>query len=251
MSILYKIFLLCWAAWCIFVFIVLCLVLLPILVIAVLSRSERLLYAAHFAPTRLARVCLFLFGIRLEIKNQEYIDPRGQYIYISNHRSLLDAVIAGAAIPNYVKFLGKSEMLKWPVLGYLLDKFYVPVQRHDKADRTQSLKLMEEKLKSGCSFFICPEGSCNTTDQFFTHFYNGAFKVSADTGIPLVPLTFVGSAQRWPRKEPRIYPGKLIVYWHAPIAASAFEGDDLEIGKGKVIAMMREDLIRHYPSGKY
>ena len=233
------------------VFVVLCLILFPILIIAVMSRSERLIYAAHFVPTRLARVCLFLFGIRLEIRNKEYIDPRGQYIYISNHRSLLDAVIAGAVIPNYVKFLGKAEMLKWPVLGYLLDKFYVPVQRQNKEDRTHSLKLMEEKLKSGCSFFICPEGTCNTSDDFFTHFYNGAFRISADTGISLVPLTFVGSAERWPRSETLIHPGRLVVYWHKPVPAIAFRDGNIESGKQEVMEMMREDLLKHYPTGKY
>ncbi|MCW3124665.1 MAG: phospholipid/glycerol acyltransferase, partial [Bacteroidetes bacterium] len=129
MHIIRKILLSLWTVWCALVFVVACLVLLPILVIAVLSRSRRLIYAAHFAPTRLARIGLFLFGVQLEIRGREYMDPDGQYIFISNHRSLLDAMIAGAVIPNYVKFLGKKEMLKWPVLGYLLDKFYVPVER--------------------------------------------------------------------------------------------------------------------------
>jgi 1-acyl-sn-glycerol-3-phosphate acyltransferase len=251
MKTIYKILLIPWAAWCILVFIILCLILLPVLVIAVLSRSERLIYAAHFAPTRLARICLFLFGIRLEIRGREHIDPKGPYIFTSNHRSLLDAVVAGASIPNYVKFLGKKEMLKWPVLGYLLDKFYVPVERNNKEDRTQSMRLVEEKLKSGASFFICPEGTCNRTDEFFTHFYNGAFRMSADTGIPLMPLTFIGSGDRWPRSEPRIYPGRLIVYYHVPIPASAFQGDNLESGKQQVIELMRQDLLKHYPSGKY
>jgi 1-acyl-sn-glycerol-3-phosphate acyltransferase len=233
------------------VFVILCLLLFPILVIAVLSRSERLIYAAHFVPTRLARVCLFLFGVNLKIENKEYIDPDGQYIYVSNHRSLLDAVVAGAVIPNYLKFLGKAEMLKWPVLGYLLDKFYVPVQRHDKADREHSMKLMAEKLKTGCSFFICPEGSCNTSDEFFAHFYSGAFKISADTGIPLVPLTFIDSAKRWPRHDSYIYPGELIVYFHPPIAATAFKDGNLEEGKETVKGIMRQDLLKYYPSGKY
>jgi 1-acyl-sn-glycerol-3-phosphate acyltransferase len=228
MKTIYKILLIPWAAWCILVFIILCLILLPVLVIAVLSRSERLIYAAHFAPTRLARICLFLFGIRLEIRGREHIDPKGQYIFTSNHRSLLDAV-----------------------LGYLLDKFYVPVERNNKEDRTQSMRLVEEKLKSGASFFICPEGTCNRTDEFFTHFYNGAFRMSADTGIPLMPLTFIGSGDRWPRSEPRIYPGRLIVYYHVPIPASAFQGDNLESGKQQVIELMRQDLLKHYPSGKY
>ena len=212
------------------------------------SRSERLIYWAHFVPTRLARVFLFLYGVRLEIRGREHMDPDGQYIFVANHRSLMDAVIAGAVIPNYVKFLGKAEMLRWPVLGYLLNHFYVAVERHSKEDRVQSMKLMEEKLKSGASFFICPEGSCNTTTDFFTHFYHGAFRMSAATGIPIMPLTFVGSGERWPRHDSFIYPGPLIVYYHAPVPASHFQ---IPEGKQEVIEIMRQDLRRHYPEGKY
>ncbi len=242
-----------WAIWCLMVFITLCLILFPVLFLSVLSGHARIIRAAHFAPPALARVALVLFGIRLEIRGRELIDPNGQYVYISNHRSLLDAVIAGAVIPNYVKFLGKAEMLKWPVLGYLLDKFYVPVQRQDSADRARSIQIMEEKIMTGCSFFICPESTCNTTEEFLTRFYNGAFRLSADTDVPLVPLTFIGAGEIWPRKGRKlIHPGrKLIVYWHRPIPASEFQGDRLTEGREKVKALVRTDLLRHYPSGKY
>jgi 1-acyl-sn-glycerol-3-phosphate acyltransferase len=234
------------------VFVILCAILFPVLLLAVLSGNARIIRAAHFVPTRLARAAIFLFGIRLEIHGREYIDPHGQYVYISNHRSLLDAVIAGAVIPNYVKFLGKAEMLKWPVLGYLLDKFYVPVQRHDSADRAKSMQIMEEKIRTGCSFFICPESTCNTTSAFLTRFYNGAFRLSADTGVPLVPLTFIGSGERWPRRGQKlIHPGRLIVYWHPPVPASDFQGDRLTAGRENVEALIRADLLKHYPTGSY
>jgi 1-acyl-sn-glycerol-3-phosphate acyltransferase len=188
----------------------------------------------------------------MEIRGREHIDPKGQYIYISNHRSYLDSVIAGAVLPGYVKFLGKAEMLRWPVLGYLLSKFYVSVKREDKEQRTRSMAEMEEKIKTGCSFFICPEGTCNDTQDFFIRFYNGAFKLSGETGIPLVPLTFVGSGDIMPRKTLLlIRPGKLVVYWHAPIPASEFPPGNVEPGKEKVMEIMRKDLLKHYPSGRY
>jgi 1-acyl-sn-glycerol-3-phosphate acyltransferase len=240
-----------WAVWCLIVFIVLCLILFPVLVLAVLSGSDRIIRLAHFAPTRLARVALWLWGIRLEIRGRELIDPDGQYVYVSNHSSLLDAVVAGAAIPNYLKFLGKAEMLQWPVLGYLLSHFYVAVQRQDSADRARSMAIMEEKISTGCSFFICPESTCNTTGQFLTRFYNGAFRLSADTGVPLVPLTFVGSGDRWPRGQVMIHPGRLIVYWHQPIPAENFQGDKLAEGREQVEAIIHADLLLHYPAGHY
>lgn len=51
-----------------------------------------------------------MWGIKIEIRNKELIDAKGQYIYISNHRSYLDAFIAANVIPNFLKYLGKAEM---------------------------------------------------------------------------------------------------------------------------------------------
>ena len=49
-----------------------------------------------------------------------------------------------------------------------------------------------------------------------------------------------------------IQPGtKLIVYWHPPIASSTFEGDRLADGREQVEAIIRADLLRHYPDGRY
>jgi 1-acyl-sn-glycerol-3-phosphate acyltransferase len=251
MHIIKTIFLYLWALWCTVVFIVLCLILFPILFLAVMSGNKKIIRAAHFVPTRFARVVLFLWGIRLDIKNRELINPRCQYVFVSNHRSLLDAVIAGAVIPNYLKFLGKAEMLRWPVLGYLLSRLYVPVQRQDAGDRAQSMKIMEEKIKTGCSFFICPESTCNTTTSFLTRFYNGAFRLSADTGVPLVPLTFIGSGDRWPRGQILMHPGKLIIYFHKPIPAEEFQGAKLDKGRENVESIIRDDLLHHYPEGHY
>ena len=246
-----KILLHLWVLWCLLVFAVLCILVFPVLVLAVLSHSARLMRAAHYVPPMAARVCLFLFGMSIEIRNKELIDADGQYIYISNHRSLLDAVIAGAVIPNYLKFLGKAEMLKWPVLGYLVDKFYVAVERGDEVARKQSMLLMQEKIKTGASFFICPEGTCNRGPELLTHFHSGAFRLSADTGVPLVPLTFIGSGERWPRSSYLIHPGPLLIYWHAAIPASEFAEDRFTEGKEKVINIIKEDLLKHYPAGKY
>jgi 1-acyl-sn-glycerol-3-phosphate acyltransferase len=223
----------------------------PLLILAVLVNNAALLRLAHYVPTRLARVGLLLMGIKLHIINPELIDADGQYIYISNHRSYLDAIIAGAAIPNYLKFLGKAEMLSWPGVGYLLGKYYVPVWRKDKDHRAWSMHEMEEKVKTGCSFFICPEGTCNVGTDFFTRFYDGAFRLSVETGIPLVPLTIIGSGELMPRNKMLIHPGTITLYWHPSITASSFEGDKMEAGKAAVIEQMRIHLLAHYPSGRY
>ena len=240
-----------WAMWCIIVMTVLCSILFPLIYMAVMSGRDSVIRAAHRLPLLAARMGLRLMGVRLDVRHGEIPDPAGQYVYISNHRSLLDPLIAGAVIPNYLKFLGKTEMLRWPVLGYLLGKFYVPVQRNEEADRKKSMDAMVEKMRTGCSFFICPEGTCNRGPELLTHFHSGAFRLAAETGVPLVPLTFVGAGERMPRDSYLLYPGTVTVYCHPAIAASEFQETKLTEGKERVINMIKADLLAHYPSGKY
>ena len=251
MKILYTLFIYLWSAWCYVMISTVALLCFPILVLAVLTRHEGIIRATHFLPTRAARLGLFLCGIKVEIRGKEHIDPMGQYVYISNHRSYLDGVIAGAVIPNFVKFLGKAEMLSWPVVGFLLKHYYVPVWRDDKQHRAWSLAQMEQKIKTGCCFFICPEGTCNITDDYFIHFHSGAFRLAADAHISLVPLTFIGSGERMPRNRFLIHPGKIIVYWHSAIPAVELTTDTIEQNKDKVKAIMTADLLKHYPMGRY
>jgi 1-acyl-sn-glycerol-3-phosphate acyltransferase len=233
------------------VFVVLAIICFPFLVVAVFTGNSKIIKAAHYLPAYGARIALFLWGVKIEIRNKELIDAKGQYIYISNHRSYLDAFIAANVIPNFLKYLGKAEMLQWPMIGYLLKNYYVPVWRKDKDNRAWSMQEMEEKVKTGCSFFICPEGTCNISEDFFIRFYHGAFKLSLETGIPIVPLTFIGAGERMPRSKFLLTPGSIVVYWHPPIFPSEFSMDTTDEVRERVLAIMRKDLLVHYPEGKY
>ncbi len=240
-----------WSVWCMLIFAVLMLILFPILVLAVVIGNERLIKAAHYWATFTAKLSLFFFCVCVKVHNQQLVDPNGQYIYIANHRSYLDAILAGGVIPNFLKYLGKAEILNWPILGFLMKHYYVAVWRNDKANRSWSMQEMKEKVKTGCSFFICPEGTCNIGDEFFTAFYDGAFKLSLETGIPIVPLTFVNTGELMPRNSFLLLPGTVDVYWHEPILATNINREDLNEVKQKVQDIMRKDLLLHYPNGKY
>ena len=172
-------------------------------------------------------------------------------IYVSNHMSYLDAFIAGATIPNFLKYLGKAEILAWPGLGYLLKKFYVPVWRDDPEHRHRSMEQMNEKLKTGASFFICPEGTCNTTPELLKYFHKGAFRLAIHNQIPVVPLTFVGAADLFPRNGFMLRPGTITVYWSQPISIQGLTDADAAMLREQCMHIIRGNLLKHYPAGQY
>jgi 1-acyl-sn-glycerol-3-phosphate acyltransferase len=237
-----------WTLWCTLLFVLVVAIMLPFLFIIVWINNDKLTRWAHYVPSYLSRMLLVMWGVRLQIVGKELMKPEDQLIYISNHMSYLDAFVAAAAIPNFVKYLGKAEILAWPGLGYLLKKFYVPVKRDDPENRHWSMEQMNEKLKTGASFFICPEGTCNTSGELLKYFHKGAFRLAIENKIPIVPLTFIGTANLFPRSGFMLRPGKIIVYWHQAIPTSNMSEDDIDALVSTCTDIMKHHLISNTTS---
>jgi 1-acyl-sn-glycerol-3-phosphate acyltransferase len=160
-------------------------------------------------------------------------------------------LVCGAIIPNFVKYLGKAEILNYPVLGFFLKHYNIPVKRDDKDNRNWSMEQMKDKLKTGCSMFICPEGICNTTKNFFKEFRDGAFRLAIDVQLPIVPLTLIHTGELMPRSQFLLRPGKVILYYHEPLPVEGLNSGDVAALKEKVITIMHNDILEHYPKGSY
>lgn len=187
--------------------------------------------------------------IKVKVHNKELLDPSKQYILIGNHMSYLDALISAVASDNFKKYIGKAEILKYPVLGYLLEKLYVPVQRDQKESRKWSMEAMFKYLKGGASMVIFPEGTCNTTPALLKEFKDGAFSLSIQLKIPLAVCSIVGAAEVMPRKLLSLRPGKINVYWTKIIEPSAYSLDNLSEMKALARDSMISPLKQAYPKG--
>jgi 1-acyl-sn-glycerol-3-phosphate acyltransferase len=224
----------------------------PILFICISSGNKKLIYWMHFFPCYVAKLVLFLWGIRLNVHGLEKFDHHRQYVFVGNHRSYLDAIISGAIIPNYKKYIGKAEVLSWPVLGYLLRKLYIPVQRDNVDSRKWSMAQLFEKTKSGASMVIYPEATCNSSSGFLLPFKEGAFRLSAGANIPIVVFTCIDAAQLWDRKTLYIIkPGTLTIHFSDPIYPANQEESEVVVLKEKTKREMLVYLTRYFPEGHY
>lgn len=188
-------------------------------------------------------------GIKVEIHHQELLDEEKQYILIGNHMSYLDALVSAVASKNYKKYIGKAEILHYPVMGYLLRKLYVPVQRDQKTSRKWSMESMFKYLQDGASMVIFPEGTCNTTPELLKDFKDGAFSLSVQLKIPIAVSTYVGVGEIMPRKLLSIRPGKIHVYWNKIIEPDKFSLEDIDEMKNISQAEILSILTKYYPNG--
>jgi 1-acyl-sn-glycerol-3-phosphate acyltransferase len=246
-----KILVLIWTLWCAIVFILALLIVFPILVIGVNIPSKKVYRAMHFVPVYFSHITLFLMGIKVRVHNLDLLDINQQYILMGNHMSFLDALVSAVASKNYKKFVGKAEILNYPVMGYLLKKLYVPVQRDKKESRKWSMEKMFKYLKDGASMVIFPEGTCNTTKEHLKEFKNGAFSLSLQLNIPLAVCVTVGAGDIMPRKLLSLRPGKIEVYWVKIINPADYSLSRLDEMKEDAIEEMLPILRKAYPLGYF
>ena len=162
------------------------------------------------------RVCLFFAGTTVIVKGEENVPKDEPVLYIGNHRSYFDILITYVRVPRPTGYIAKREMLKWPLLVSWMKNLHCLFL--DRNDVKQGLKIILtaiEKIKSGISICIFPEGTRNKENHTFMEFHEGSFKIASKSGCPIIPMTIYNSADIFEdhtffRRDPggidRLYP---------------------------------------------
>ncbi len=107
----------------------------------------------------------------------------------------------------------------------------------------ESLNEAKRKLVSGTSVVMFPEGT-RSASGVMGPFKRGAFKLALDLGLPLLPLTLVGTQKIMPTGTWNIMPGKVKMIIHEPVDINKYTEDTLP----ELIHHAREIIARGLPS---
>ena len=139
----------------------------------------------YYAIKRLFRVLARLL-YRVEVVGRV---PPGPCIVVANHESLLDPLVLPLAARQPIHFLAKVELWRYPLSAWLMDNLGgIPIRR-DRRDLI-SLAAAGDRLREGLTVGIFPQG--NIRGGAWTR---GAARLALSTGVPLVPVRIVGTAQ--------------------------------------------------------
>lgn len=98
-----------------------------------------------------------LAALDIELKVEGRYDPSARLI-VANHVSWLDILVINAAQP--VRFVGKSELKSWPILGWLITNTgTVFIERARRKDAVRVVHHMAEVIRGGQLVAIFPEGT--------------------------------------------------------------------------------------------
>lgn len=193
----------------------------------------------------------FLFtGIRHKNIYEEPRDSTRQYIFISNHISYLDIPMMIASIRHqHIRILGKAEMAKIPIFGFIYRQGAVLVNRENAKTRSKSVENLIYFLQKKISVFICPEGTFNETNQPLKSFYDGAFRIAIETQKPIRPILFLDTYDRLSYKSIfSLNPGICRAVYLPAIETAGLAMKDIASLKERTFSEMAEGLIRYEAS---
>ena len=170
-------------------------VLLPVLLAALIIKNRE--KAIHGLFRLWARLWFFFIRIRHRALNKPFHEAGKPYIFIANHISYLDIPTIVLSIKNPpAKILGKAELGNIPIFGWIYKIAVVCVERENPKSKASSLQELKTLLSKNVSVIIFPEGGFNETEDILKSFYNGAFSLSQELGIPIAPVLLLNTCMR-------------------------------------------------------
>ena len=142
----------------------------------------------------------FIFNVKLVVNGKHNL-RNGNYIFASNHASLIDIPLLLIAVNRYTVFIAKSELSKIPIFKSILDRagfIFVDRKNNDSAVKSMN-NLMEDIKKIPRSVAIFPEGT-RTSDGELLPFKKGAAIFAINTDIPIIPVAISGTYS-WSKKK--------------------------------------------------
>lgn len=195
---------------------------------------------------RVVQTFLFIF---IKETNRPKI-PDGPFIIIANHSSYLDIFLMYSIFPqNRFLFLGKAEILKYPLIRTYFKKFNIPVFRSSPIKAAKSLITASKAVKKGWSLVIFPEGGIpHSNPPAMNSFKDGAFQLAKSVKVPIVPLTFTNNYRLF--SDPSFmfgtaYPGVSQVTFHDIITSEEIQALSQEELKDKCFEIINEPLKKH------
>lgn len=188
----------------------------------------------------------FLIGIRQRILYDVKHDRTKSYIFVSNHISYIDAAVIPKVFRQPIRPLGKVEMSKIPVFGFIYRNAIVTVDRSSASNRAKSVRILTSLIKKGISVLVFPEGTFNMTGKPLKEFFDGAFRVAIETQTPVKPVLFLDTYKRMPYTSVfHMSPGINRVVFMDEIPVEGLTVSDVNQLKQEVYSRMEKKLIQY------
>jgi len=200
------------AIWALFVFATTMFVFFPFYMVCFIITEPQKTKYHRFLSQIWMGTFLLLSGCTFKVTGKEVFDGLENAVIVCNHNSLIDIPVSTPFLARANKTIAKKSFIYVPLFGWIYQFASVIVDRKNNESRRKSYEKMKRVLNNGLDMLIYPEGTRNKTNNPLKSFYDGAFRLSVETGKPIVPVVILNTKRILPAK-PILFlrPGKIIL----------------------------------------
>jgi 1-acyl-sn-glycerol-3-phosphate acyltransferase len=187
-------------------------------------------YFAHKCARAWSRLILRTTGVTVTVEGLERLVPGTTYVFVSNHQSIYDIPVIFDSLPFQLRIIAKESLAKFPVLGWHLKRGGHLFVDRKHPDREGILKRWRALVEEGLSLIIFAEGT-RSPDGHVARFKAGSFLLAIEAGLPVVPLSVVGTRKSMPKGRLRTEPAGVSLIVHDPIPAPAIAAPTIHDAK--------------------
>jgi 1-acyl-sn-glycerol-3-phosphate acyltransferase len=198
----------------------------------------------HWFACTWSRMILKTTFVHVRIEGLEHIDPAQPAVYAANHLSALDIPVLYASLPTQFRILAKSELFRYPFMGWHLTRSgQIPIDHGDARASLRGLNRASDSLRKGMPLVIFPEGGRSASGQM-QNFMGGAFYMAIKAQAPVVPVVLIGANQLLPMNSFHLHPGTVDMIVGEPIPTTGMVPREMD----KLATRVREVMADMYYS---
>lgn len=153
-------------------------------------------------------------NIEIEVAGIEHEKTQ---LFLINHQSFVDIFLLEAVSKHNLSWIAKRELLKVPVLGYMLEYFkMIVVDRENKAGLVKLIKDVKDRVQDNRVVCIFPEGT-RIKEQPLGKFKGGAKLLVNKLKLQVQPVVIVGAHQMLNTKTKQYTKTKIKVIYLPPV----------------------------------
>lgn len=130
-------------------------------------------------------------GITVVVDNPEAIPATGQYLLVSNHRSIIDPPIIEMVLADtdiYGLWISKKELYNSPFFGLFVRNGGSILLDREQDQMGGFFADIKTEVKAGNSIFIFPEGTRNKSEAPLGEFKGGSRIIAMKNRLPILPI---------------------------------------------------------------
>jgi putative phosphoserine phosphatase/1-acylglycerol-3-phosphate O-acyltransferase len=194
--------------------------------IGFLNRSRRT--AVNLVATVGPEVAMGLAGVDIRVTGEEHLWSARPAVFVFNHQSSFDVIVISRLLRRDFTAVAKAELAHDPRFAPLAALAGVAfVERGNRSQSRAALAPVVEKLRSGISLAMAPEGTRSATPTLGP-FKKGAFHIAVQAGVPTVPVVIRNAGEIMWRASLVARPGTVDVAVLPPVPTEELGLDDVD-----------------------